>query len=244
MRGVGKGKPRPYPRWYIRWEGPYPGFWLIEVGAALNTKLPHSQVAVLPPWVIACTHGEQDAGGVLPAPKVDLLGGHGTAPDDDFCCLQRKVDHITHKANAAALLSPLRTACLPLVHRLAWAIFLGEAKRLRRQKLDTAGNGETVARRVQPYDITRTIPLPEFVLMRCRFHDVFAMKCSPYGALDVSTRHARICHRARGHVKQHQPLVHALAAPFKRLGTKTAVEERGIFTADRDYPVGMFVPAR
>lgn len=36
------------------------GFWLIKVGAALNSKPLHSRAAVLPLRLIAYTHGEQD----------------------------------------------------------------------------------------------------------------------------------------------------------------------------------------
>ena len=60
------------------------------------------------------------------------------------------------------------------------------------------------------------------------------MRCPFCDAVDVDTRHARICPRAEAQVSQHQPLVHAISRTLKRLGIPHQVESGEPFTADRN----------
>ena len=52
-------------------------------------------------------------------------------------------------------------------------------------------------------------------------------------AVDVDTRHARICPRAGAQVNQYQPLVHAMSRALKRLGIRHQAESGEPFSADR-----------
>ena len=53
-------------------------------------------------------------------------------------------------------------------------------------------------------------------------------------AVDVDTRHARICPRSGAQVNQHQPLLHAIPRTLKRLGISHQVESGEPFTAERN----------
>ncbi|CAN0496495.1 unnamed protein product, partial [Laminaria digitata] len=59
-----------------------------------------------------------------------------------------------------------------------------------------------------------------------------AVRCPCCDAVDVDTRHARICPRAGAQVNQHQPLVHAISRTLKRLGIRHQVESGEAFTAN------------
>ena len=61
-----------------------------------------------------------------------------------------------------------------------------------------------------------------------------AMRCPCGDAVDVCTRHARICPRAEAQVNQHQPLLHAIVRALKRLGNPHQVESGESFHADRN----------
>ena len=57
--------------------------------------------------------------------------------------------------------------------------------------------------------------------------------CPCCDAVDVDTRHARICPRAGAQLNQHhQPLLHAIYRTLKRLGTLHQVKSGQSFTPD------------
>ena len=60
------------------------------------------------------------------------------------------------------------------------------------------------------------------------------MRCPCCDAVDVDTRHARICPRAGAQVNQHQPLLHAISYTLKRLGIPHQVESGEPFIAERN----------
>ena len=68
-----------------------------------------------------------------------------------------------------------------------------------------------------------------------------AVRCPCCDAVDVDTRHARICPRAGAQVNQHQPLVHAISRTLKRLGIRHQVESGEPFTADRNLRMDIVV---
>ena len=68
-----------------------------------------------------------------------------------------------------------------------------------------------------------------------------AVTCPCCDAVDVDTRHARICPRAGAQVNQHQPLVNAISRTLKRLGIRHQVESDDSFTADRNLRMDIVV---
>ena len=68
-----------------------------------------------------------------------------------------------------------------------------------------------------------------------------AVKCPCCDAVDVDTRHARICLRAGAQVNQHQPLLHAISRTPKRLGFPRQVESDEPFTADKNLRIDIVV---
>ena len=96
-----------------------------------------------------------------------------------------------------------------------------------------AYKGQEVGRGQQ--DSIHVIPAAEFVGMGRRFigiEDNLAVRCPCYNAVDLDTRHARICPRAGAEVNQHRPLLHTISPTFKRLGIRHQVECAAPFTAD------------
>ena len=72
-----------------------------------------------------------------------------------------------------------------------------------------------------------TVTAAEFVGMGRRFLGIeehVAVRCPCCDAVDVDTRHARICPRSGAQVNQHQPLLHAISRTLKRLGISHEVE--------------------
>ena len=85
----------------------------------------------------------------------------------------------------------------------------------------------TVCLRARPTDSFRVIPAAEFVGMGRRFLGIeehVAARCPCCDAVDVDTRHARICPRSGAQVNQHQSLLHAISRTLKRLGISHQVE--------------------
>ena len=68
-----------------------------------------------------------------------------------------------------------------------------------------------------------------------------AMRCPCCDAVDVDTRHARICPRAGAQVNQHQPRLHAISRTLKRLEIPHKVESGEPFTADRNLRVDIVI---
>ena len=89
------------------------------------------------------------------------------------------------------------------------------------------GAGATACFRARPTDSLRVIPAAEFVGMGRRFLGIeehVAARCPCCDAVDVDTRHARICPRSGAQVNQHQSLLHAISRTLKRLGISHQVE--------------------
>ena len=97
------------------------------------------------------------------------------------------------------------------------------------------GAGATACLRARPTDSLQVIPAAEFVGMGRRFlriEEDVAVRCPCCNAINVDTRHARICPRAGAQVNQHQPLLHAISRTLKRLGIPHQVESGEPFTAE------------
>ena len=60
-------------------------------------------------------------------------------------------------------------------------------------------------------------------------------------AVNVDTRHARMCPRAGAQVNQHQPLLHMITRTLKRLGIPNQVESGEPFTADRNLRMNVAI---
>ena len=60
-------------------------------------------------------------------------------------------------------------------------------------------------------------------------------------AVDVDTRHARICPRSGAQLNQHQPLLHAISRTLKRLGISRQVESGEPFTAERNLRMDIVI---
>ena len=89
----------------------------------------------------------------------------------------------------------------------------------------------------RPTDSLRVIPAAEFVGMGRRFLGIeehVAVRCPCCNAVNVDTRHARICPRAGAQVIQHERLVHAISRTLKRLGIPHQVESGEPFSAERN----------
>ena len=67
------------------------------------------------------------------------------------------------------------------------------------------------------------------------------MRCPCCDAVDVNTRHARICPRAGVQMNQHQPILHAISRTLKRLGIPHQVESGELFTADRNLRMDIVI---
>ncbi|CAN0184367.1 unnamed protein product, partial [Laminaria digitata] len=71
------------------------------------------------------------------------------------------------------------------------------------------GAGATACLRARPTDSLCGLPAAEFVGMGRRFIEIeehVAVRCPCCDAVDVDTRHARICPRAGAQANQQQPL--------------------------------------
>ena len=68
-----------------------------------------------------------------------------------------------------------------------------------------------------------------------------AMRCPCCDAVDVNTRHARICPRAGVQMNQHQPILHAISRTLKRLGIPHQVESGELFTSDRNLRMDIVI---
>ena len=101
------------------------------------------------------------------------------------------------------------------------------------------GAGATCLR-ARPTDI----PAAEFVGMGRRFLGIeehVAVRCPCCNAINVDTRHARICPRAGAQVDQHQPLLHAISRTSKRLGIPHQEESGEPFTAERNLRMDIVI---
>ena len=98
--------------------------------------------------------------------------------------------------------------------------------------------------RARPTDSLRVIPAAEFAGMGRRFiriEEHVAVRRPCCDAVDVDTRHVRICPRAGEQVNQHQPLVHATFRTLKLLGIPHQVESGEPFTADQNLLMDIVV---
>ena len=68
-----------------------------------------------------------------------------------------------------------------------------------------------------------------------------AVRCPCRDAVDVDTRHARICARADEQVNQHQSLLRGISHMLKRLGIPHQLESERPFTADRSLKMDIVV---
>ena len=97
------------------------------------------------------------------------------------------------------------------------------------------GAGATASLRARPTDLFRVIPAAEIGGMERRFTGIeehVAVLCPCCDAVDVDTRHARICPRAGAQVNQHRLLLHAISHTLKRLRIPHQVESGEPFAAD------------
>ena len=88
------------------------------------------------------------------------------------------------------------------------------------------------------------MPAAEFVgVGRCfiGIEEHLAMKCPCYDAVDVDTRHARICPIAGVQVNQRQPLLHVISRSLKRLGIPHQVESGEPFIAGRNLRMDIVI---
>ncbi|CAN0507989.1 unnamed protein product [Laminaria digitata] len=67
-----------------------------------------------------------------------------------------------------------------------------------------------------------------------------AVRCPCCDAVDVDTRHARICPRAGAQVTHHQPLLHAISRTLNQ-GIRHQVESGEPFTADRNLRMDIVI---
>ena len=68
-----------------------------------------------------------------------------------------------------------------------------------------------------------------------------AVRCPCCEAINVDTRHARICPGAGAQVNQHQPLLHAISGTLKRLGIPHQVESGEPFTGERNLRMNIVI---
>ena len=118
-----------------------------------------------------------------------------------------------------------------------------ETRGLRQGSIQEA-KGATACLRVRPTDSFRFIHASQFVGIGRRFMGIeehAAARCPCCDAVDVDTRHARICPGAVAHVNQHHPLLHAISRTLKRLGVSHQVESGEHFTADRNLRMDIVV---
>ena len=90
----------------------------------------------------------------------------------------------------------------------------------------------------------RTVTAAEFVGMGRRFlgiEEYVAVRCPCCDAVDVDTRHARICPRSGAQVNQHQSLLHAISRTLKRLRIPYQVESGEPFTAGRNLRMNIVI---
>ena len=99
------------------------------------------------------------------------------------------------------------------------------------------GAGATACLRARPTASLRVIITEAFVGMGRWFmgmEEHVVVRCPCCDAVDIDTRHARICSEAGAQVNQHQPLVHATSRTLKRPGIRYQVESGEPFTGDRN----------
>ena len=68
-----------------------------------------------------------------------------------------------------------------------------------------------------------------------------AVNCPCCDAVDIGTRHARICPTAGSQVNQHQPLPHAISRTLKRLGIRHQAESGQPFNTDQNLQMDIVV---
>ena len=98
--------------------------------------------------------------------------------------------------------------------------------------------------RARPTDSLRFISAAEFEGMGrrlLRIEEHVAVRCPCCDAIDVGTRHARICPRSRAQVNQHQTLLHELSRTLKRLRISHQVERSEAFTPERNLPMDVVI---
>ena len=106
------------------------------------------------------------------------------------------------------------------------------------------GAGATACLRARPTDSLRVIPAAEFVGIGRRFRGIeehVTMRYPCCDAVDVDTRHARICPRIGAQMNQHQPLLLAISRTLKRLGIPHQVESSEPITADRNLRMDIVI---
>ena len=112
----------------------------------------------------------------------------------------------------------------------------GETKAFARARYRSLqGARATTCLRARPTDSLHVLPAAKFVGIGRRFTEIeehVAMRCPCCDAVDVDTRHARICPRAGAQVNQHRLLLHAISHTLKRLRIPHQVESGEPFAAD------------
>ena len=109
-----------------------------------------------------------------------------------------------------------------------------------------SGSRATASLRARPVNSARTIPASEFVTTEKRFlriEEFLAAGCPCCGEAEVTSRHARLCHRSGAQVNQHQPLVHVLSRTLKSMSIRHQVESGALFHADRDLRMDIVIEA-
>ena len=102
----------------------------------------------------------------------------------------------------------------------------------------------TASLRARPTHSLSAIPAADFVGMGRRFLGVeqnVAVRWPCCDAVDVDTRHARICLRSGAQVNNHQPLLHVISRTLKRLGIPLQMESGEPFTAERNLRMDIVI---
>ena len=73
--------------------------------------------------------------------------------------------------------------------------------------------------------------------------EFLAARCPCCGEAEVSTWHARLCHRSGAQVNQHQPLVHTLSRILKSMPIRHQGDSGAPFHADRDLRMDIVIEA-
>ena len=150
-----------------------------------------------------------------------------------------------HKASEEAKLERASSACRHAGGvRVAARNLLAEPRSPGTEGPHQGSLQEPPRGRSRPTDSLRVIPAAEFVGMGRRFLGIeehVAVRCPCCEAINVDTRHARICPGAGAQVNQHQPLLHAISGTLKRLGIPHQVESGEPFTAERNFRMDIVI---
>ena len=150
-----------------------------------------------------------------------------------------------HKASEEAKLERASSACRHAGGvRVAARNLLAEPRSPGTEGPHQGALQEPPRGRSRPTDSLRVIPAAEFVGMGRRFLGIeehVAVRCPCCEAINVDTRHARICPGAGAQVNQHQPLLHAISGTLKRLGIPHQVESGEPFTGERNLRMNIVI---